>query len=129
MLGPMLLTGTVRSGKGNFSNWMEELQTLYTAKSGVALYPGSLDIELAVSYDLPTKGVILLEKEEYGGRVSVSLLPCSVSGIQGCIMRIDPNADGTGDHPKTIIEVAAQVRLRDALNVSDGDIVTIKVPD
>ena len=125
----MLLTGTVRSGKGNFSNWMEELQTLYTAKSGVALYPGSLDIELAVSYDLPTKGVILLEKEEYGGRVSVSLLPCSVSGIQGCIMRIDPNADGTGDHPKTIIDAAAQVRLRDALNVSDGDIVTIKVPD
>ncbi len=44
-------------------------------------------------------------------------------------MRIDPNADGTGDDPKTIIEVAAQVRLRDALNVSDGDIVTIKVPD
>jgi len=93
------------------------------------LYPGSLGIELAVSYDLPTKGVILLEKQEHGGRVSVSLLPCYVSGIQGCIMRIDPNADGTGDHPKTIIDAAAQVRLRDALNVSDGDIVTIKVPD
>ena len=44
-------------------------------------------------------------------------------------MRTDPNADGTGDHPKTIIEVAAQVRLRDALNASDGGIVTIKVPD
>jgi len=56
----MILTGTVRSGKGNFSNWMEELQPLYTAKSGVALYPGGLGIELAVSYDLPTKGVILL---------------------------------------------------------------------
>ena len=125
----MFLTGTVRSGKGNFSNWMEELQPLYTAKSGVALYPGSLDIELAVSDDLPTNGVILLEKEEYGGRVSVSLLPCSVSGIQGFIMRTDLDADGTGDHPKTIIEVAARVRFRDALNVSDGDIVTIKVPD
>ena len=61
--------------------------------------------------------------------MSVSLLPCSVSGIQGFIMRTDPNADGTGDHPKTIIDAAAQVRLRDALNVSDGDIVTIKVPD
>lgn len=61
--------------------------------------------------------------------MSVSLLPCSVSGIHGYIMRIDPNADGTGDHPKTIIEVAVQVRLRDALNVSDGDIVTLKVPD
>lgn len=61
--------------------------------------------------------------------MSVSLLPCSVSGIQGCVMRIDPNADGTGDHPKTIIDAAAQVRLRDALNVSDGDIVTTKVPD
>ena len=39
---------------------MLKLQTLYTAEMGVALYPGSLGIELAVSYDLPTKGVILL---------------------------------------------------------------------
>ena len=122
MLGPMLLTEIVRSGKGNFSYCMVKLQTLYTAETGVALYPGSLGIELAVSCDLPTK-------EEYGRRVSVSLLPCSVSGIQGCIMRIDPDADGTGDHPKTIIEVAVQARLGDALNVSDGDIVTNKVPD
>ena len=125
----MILTGTVRSGKGNFSYCMEKLQTLCNARTGVALYPGSLDSDLAVSYDLPVKDVIWLEKEAYGGRVSVSLLPCAVSGIEGFIMRPDPNADGTGDHPKTIIEVAAQVRLRDALNVSDVDFVTIKVPD
>ena len=108
---------------------MVKLQTLYTAETGVALYPGSLGIELAVSYDLPVKGVIRLEKEAYGGCVSVSLLPCAGSGIQEFIMRTDANADGTGDHPKTIIEVAAQVRLRDALNVPDVDFVTIKVPD
>ena len=125
----MILTGTVRSGKGNFSYCMEKLQTLCNARTGVALYPGSLDSDLAVSYDLPVKDVIWLEKEAYGGRVSVSLLPCAVSGIEGFIMRPDPNADGTGDHPKTIVEVAAQVRLRDALNVSDVDFVTIKVPD
>jgi len=125
----MILTGIVRSGKGNFSYCMEKLQTLCPARTGVALYPGSLDSGLAVSYDLPVKGVIRLEKEAYGGRVSVSLLPCAGPGIQGFIMRTDANADGTGDHPKTIIEVAAQVRLRDALNVSDVHFVTIKVPD
>ncbi|MDP6452975.1 MAG: DUF120 domain-containing protein [SAR202 cluster bacterium] len=125
----MILSGTVRSGKGDFSYWMGKLHALYTEKTGVTLYPGSLNIELAAPYDLPLEGVTRVEKEEYGGRVSVSILPCMVSGIHAFIMRTDQNADGSGDHPRTIIEVAAQVRLREALGLSDGDIVTVEVPD
>jgi riboflavin kinase len=92
---------------------MEKLHALYTEKTGVALYPGTLNIELAEPYDLPLEGVTRLEKEEYGGRVSVSILPCRVSGIHEFIVRTDQNAGGSGDHPRTIIEVAAQVRLRE----------------
>jgi len=123
----MKLTGKVRSGVGNFSYWMARLEPFYTARTGVKLFPGTLNIELDQPFDLPEKAVIRLEKEEYGGMVSVSILPCRFFDRHAFILRTDNNAANQGPHPTTIIEVACEVKLRDTFNLHDGDIVSVDI--
>jgi riboflavin kinase len=120
--------GKVVSGMGNFSFWIEKLHDYYFRKTGVHFYPGTLNVELEQPYSLP-KDVIRLEGHEYGGTVSVSMVPCTIEGRKAFLLRTDLNEQGRGHHPKTIIEIATEVRLRDALGLKDGDVVVIEIPD
>ena len=122
----MILKGKVKSGMNNLSYWMERLETYYTEKTGIKLFPGSLNIELEEDFILPSE-VIRLEKEEYGGTVSLSILPCKIFGRKAFIIRTDKNATGKGDHPLNIIEVATDVKLRDYYNLKDDDIVEVEI--
>jgi riboflavin kinase, archaea type len=123
-----LYKGRVVSGMGNFSFWIDKLHDHYWRKTGLHLYPGTLNVELDEPYSLP-KHVIRLEGQEYGGTVSVSMVPCSIGGRRAFLIRTDLNEQGRGHHPKTIIEIAADVRLRDALGLQDGDTVAIEIAD
>jgi riboflavin kinase len=119
-----VLKGVVVSGMGNFSYWIEKLESFYSQKTGMRLYPGTLNLRLPEPYSLPAD-VIRLEKEEYGGTVSVSLLPCTIFGRHAFLLRTDKNESGQGDHPRNIIEIATDVKLRDAYGLKDGDEVEI----
>lgn len=121
-----LLRGTVVSGMGNFSFWIEKLQEYYARKTGMQLFPGTLNLRLERPYSLP-KRVIRLEKEEYGGTVSVSLVPCTVFGRQCFLLRTDKNESGTGHHPKTIIEIATDIKLREHHHLQDGDQIEVEI--
>lgn len=114
------------SGLGNFSYWIEKLREHYFHKTGVILFPGTLNVQLDKPYTLP-KHVIRLEAAEYGGRVSVSLVPCSILRKSAFIVPTDASEQGRGHHPRTIVEIAADVRLRDVLHLEDGDVVEIVV--
>ena len=120
----MRLVGKVRSGMNSLSYWMDKLEYYYTLKTGVKLYPRSLNIELPEPYHLP-KDVIRLEGHEYGGTVSLSLLPCRVFDRKAFIIRTDKNASGEGDHPLNIIEVSTDGKLRDEYHLKDGDEVEV----
>ena len=122
----MLLRGEVVSGMGNFSYWIEKLQGHYLGKTGMAFYPGTLNVQLAEPYSLPER-VIRLEASEYGGRVSVSMVPCTIRGKKAFLLRTDANEQGRGHHPKTIVEIACDVRLREFLQLHDGDVVEIEI--
>jgi riboflavin kinase, archaea type len=121
-------TGKVVSGMQSFSYWMEKLQEHYLRKTGMHLYPGTLNVELDQPYSLPAK-VIRLEGHEYGGTVSVSMVPCTIEGRRAFVLRTDANEQGRGHHPKTILEIATDVKLRDALRLNDGDRVEIEICD
>jgi len=112
---------------GNFSYWIEKLESFYSQKTGMRLYPGTLNLRLPERYSLPAD-VIRLEKEEYGGTVSVSLLPCTIFGRHAFLLRTDKNESGQGDHPRNIIEIATDIKLRDAYQLNDGDEVEVQVP-
>jgi riboflavin kinase, archaea type len=122
-----ILKGVVVSGIGNFSFWLQKLESFYTQKTGMRLFPGTLNLRLAEPYSLPAD-VIRLEKEEYGGTVSVSLLPCTVFGRRAFLLRTDKNEEGQGDHPRSIIEIATDIKLRDACGLRDGDEVEVQLP-
>ncbi|HLC84657.1 MAG TPA: DUF120 domain-containing protein [Candidatus Nanoarchaeia archaeon] len=124
----MILKGHVSSGRGDFAQWIEKLKDYYFKKTGLLLYPGTLNIRLDKPYDLPKKR-IRLEKEEYGGTVSVNIVPCKIFGRKAFILRTDANEAGTGHHSKNIIELASDVRLRDEHKLKDGDVVEVEVED
>ena len=121
------LQGKVVSGLGNFGPWIHHLSGLYEKKTGMRLYPGTLNVELPAPYSLPAN-VIRLEANEYGGSVSVSIVPCQGFGRQAFLLRTDQNEQGIGHHPRNIIEVATDVRLRDAYQLNDGDWVEVVFP-
>ncbi len=121
----MILRGKVVSGIGNFSFWIDKLHDHYLRKTGMDLFPGTLNVSLAYPYTVP-KDVLRLEGEEYGGDVSVNLVPCSIFGRRAFILRTDANEQGRGHHPNTIVEIATDVKLRDRYHLNDGDDVEIE---
>jgi riboflavin kinase, archaea type len=119
-----VLRGKVVSGIGNFSYWIEKVHEHYFRKTGMRLFPGTLNLKLEEPYSLP-KQVIRLEAQEYGGTVSVNIVPCSIFGRTAFILRTDANEEGRGHHPRTIIEVATDLKLRDHFHLMDGDVVEV----
>jgi riboflavin kinase len=117
---------------GSFSYWIEKLQEHYLRKTGMRFYPGTLNVRLDAPYSLP-KQVIRLEAREYGGTVSVNMVPCVIQipgqsdGKQAFLLRTDANEEERGHHPKTIVEIAADVRLREHFGLKDGDGVEIEI--
>jgi riboflavin kinase, archaea type len=101
-------------------------EDLYERRTGVRLFPGSLNVDLGQEWLLPANAM-RLEPSEYGGRVGMNIVPCLIEAIPGFILRTDGNNAGNGDHPTSVIEVAAQVHLRSALNLMDGDVVEVIV--
>ena len=115
------------SGFASFGFWIERLNTFYAKKTGMRLYPGTLNIELPAPYSLPSN-VMRLEANEYGGTVSVNIVPCQILDHQAFLLRTDQNEQGTGHHSRNIIEIATDVRLRDAYQLKDGDSVEVELP-
>ena len=123
----LVLRGVVTTGRGDFGQWIEKLQDHYERKTGMRLFPGTLNLRLGEPFSL-SGDVIRLEKEEYGGRVSVNMIPCRILGRSAFILRTDQNENGSGHHPKTILEIATDVKLRDIFGLVDGDMVEVEIP-
>ena len=121
------IKGRVVSGLANFGFWIERLNSFYETKTGMRLYPGTLNIELPNPYSLPSN-VIRLEANEYGGRVSVNIVRCQIFDRRAFLLRTDQNEQGTGHHSRNIIEIAKDVRLRDLHQLKDGDWVEVELP-
>jgi len=121
-----VLRGKIESGTGDFAQWILKLSAHYEQKTGVRLYPGTLNVRLTDAYAVP-KECLRLEAHEYGGSVSVNIVPCHVFGRCAFILRTDANEQGTGSHPQTVVEIASDVKLRETYGLSDGDGVSIEI--
>ncbi len=125
----LILRGEIRTGVGNFSYWLDKLEPYYTRKTRMRLFPGTLNVHLTSgSYGAPTNA-LRLEKEEYGGRVSVSIVPCKIAGRKAFILRPDTDAGKYGDPPERILEIATDINLRDTYKLKDGDIVEVEISE
>lgn len=119
-----VLKGKVASGMGNFSYWIEKLSDHYLQKTGMRLFPGTLNVHLAEEYCRP-KAALRLEKEEYAGTVSVSIIPCEIFGRKAYILRTD-KAEQEAES-RRIIEIATDVKLRSTYRLNDNDGVEVTV--
>jgi CTP-dependent riboflavin kinase len=125
----MVLKGVVRSGKGDFSYWLGKLESFYTDKTGLKLFPGTLNLHLmGQTYPTPANA-LRLESQEYGGAVSVSIIPCRIFGRQAFALRTDNDDGKHGDPPESILEIATDVKLRDTYGLRDGDVVEVEIED
>jgi len=122
----MMLRGRVTGGVGSLAHWMTVHADLYEARTGVRLYPGSLNVVLDYSWHVACQR-LRLEPAEVG--VGLSIVPCTIEHLDAFILRTDKNDRGEGDHPPNIVEIASAVRLRDALALQDGDEVQIIIAE
>jgi riboflavin kinase len=122
----MKLIGKVGRGRGDFAQWIALLGDHYERKTGMRLFPGTLNVHLDAEYCLPAQR-IRLEGAEYGGNVSVNLVPCTIFGRRAFILRTDANEEGKGDHSRQVVEIATDIKLRDKYHLVDGSVVTIEV--
>lgn len=123
----MKLLGEIRTGKNDFSFWMEKLLPYYIQKTGMIFFPGTLNVHLIeCKYYFPVD-CIRLEKEEYGGTVSISMTPCIILAKNAYILRTDSDRGKHGYSPEQILEIATDVKLRDEFNLRDGDFIEVEV--
>jgi CTP-dependent riboflavin kinase len=122
--------GRVESGHGDYAQWIALYQEYYRAKTGLTLFPGTLNLDLAHPYELPSDKIIRLEGQEYGSRVSVSIVPVRIFERPGVILRPDlppwATAEDAADRLLTL-EVATDVKLREAYDLQDGDEVEVTI--
>jgi riboflavin kinase, archaea type len=125
-----VLRGKIVTGTGDYAQWITKYQEYYQAKTGMRLFPGTLNLRLDHPYELPSTKVIRLKGHEYGSRVSVSILPVSLFGRPGVILRTDSpswaTATSAADRLSTL-EVATDVKLRDVYGLKDGDQVEVTI--
>ncbi|MPZ74554.1 MAG: DUF120 domain-containing protein [Nitriliruptorales bacterium] len=119
-----VLRGRVARGIGDLARWMTQYSELFERKTGVRLYPGSLNVILDEPWTVDD-AALRLEPPEYG--VPMSIIPCEINGVRAFIVRTDKNDAGLGDHPPSVVEIAAATHLRTILGVSDGDEVVVVI--
>ena len=115
------------TGKNDFSFWMKKLSSYYIQKTEMNLFPGTLNVHLIdCKYYFP-ESCIRLEKEEYGGTASISMIECLIFSKKGYILRTDSNTGKHGYLPEQILEIATDIKLRDEFSLKDGDFIKVKV--
>ena len=122
------ITGKIISGtrQGAFFTQLDWVQAQCIEKLGFAPWPGTLNLEIrsdqvAVIEDMRLKnGIELISPDD--NFCSGHVMPVSVEGIPAAI--VIP-AEDVRVHAKNIVELISPGMLRDALNVKDGDLVTM----
>ena len=136
MSNKRVLKGRVVSGakKAAFFTQLDWVLEQCLEKLGFKPFPGTLNIEilpesLLDAESIPGKKGIELIPPEPNGPIdstfcTAQVLPVSIEGIDGAIIIPEEKVK---IHDKNIIEAIAPVNLKDALNVDDGDTVTLTI--
>ena len=130
MSNKLVIKGRVVSGakKAAFFTQLDWVLQQCSEKLGFKPFPGTLNIEI-LPESLPEvesiqqeKGIELIPPDPTFCIAQV--LPVAIEGIDAAV--IIPE-EKVRMHSKNIIEAIAPVNLKDALNVDDGDIITLTI--
>ncbi len=127
----IVIRGKVFSGlgEGRYYVSLDGYKRQFIDKLGFEPYPGTLNIripkeELYFRRRLNCENGILISGFSTGDRTfgDVKAFKCKVNGINGAV--VIPQRT---HYPLNVLEIIAPVKLRDALNLKDGDIVEVEV--
>lgn len=128
------VSGRVVSGvqRASFFTQLNWVQEQCMEKLGFRPFPGTLNLNMdVIEEDQPTvqelrkkEGVKLISPDP--NYCAATVLPVYLGSIKGAI--VIP-AEDVDVHGRDVIEVLAPLRLRDALQLKDGDLVTLVVDD
>lgn len=127
-----ILRGRVESGKNDASKWLSLFNPEYSRKLGMLVFPGSLNLRLGRPFDWLASRyqphIIPFGQAEYGGERDILLLPCTLAtcGRRSAFLwtPIHPTF-GVGE--ADVVEVVADVKLRDAYRLTDGSVVEVEL--
>ena len=127
-----VLTGKIVSGvrQAAYFTQLDWVQDQCMDKLGFRPYPGTLNLEIEED-SLPV--LEELQKQEAKKLIptdpnfcTARVLPVSLRSEKGAI--IVP-AEDVQVHGKNIVEIIAPLRIKDALNLNDGDSLTVVIKD
>lgn len=124
----MTLQGTVTDGLGRGADYvgMEPYQDRFERTAGFRPYPGTLNLYVTVEerdrFEAAVDPKHIDPFTHDGERYSaVDVYPARIDDVPVAVLRMEIT-----DHPDTIAEVIAPVRLRDDIGLEDGDEVTVR---
>ena len=128
----IVLVGRVQAGKGDASRWLSLFNDAYFRKTGMSVFPGSLNLALEAPCNWFAPAIkdrtVWFGREEYGGERDILLVPCvlaNLSGERGMLWTPTTAARYRSD--PWVVEVIAAVNLRAIYGLSDGDSVEIHI--
>jgi CTP-dependent riboflavin kinase len=128
----LILTGKIVSGAGEgaYFTQIEWVSRQCSEKLGFIPYPGTLNLDIAEEFFVTVES---LEKEK--GIELISPDPKFCNGKAFPVLLGEMRAaiimpeEKVRVHPKNIIEIIAPLNLKAALNLKDGDSVTVVLGD
>ena len=128
-----LLVGKVQTGFGDASRWLKLFNVAYSEKLGIPVFPGSLNIALDHVFDwfdaCYETHRIWFGREEYGGARDILLLPCELISLDHRKAFLwTPTTAARDRRDPWVVEIVADVNLRDQFGLQDGDLVEIRIP-
>lgn len=126
------LAGRIWSGKKDASYWLQRFHAPYYRKTGINIFPGSLNLELECGFDWYAKQyqpyIVWFGREEYGGERDILLLPCILPKLDAKQAFLWSTTTAAHDRPnKNLIEVITDVPLRASYGLVDGDAVVVEL--
>lgn len=121
----MKLEGKVFSGEGEASEFLElEPYAQFIKEQFGEFFPGTLNLRIIKAGELREKSggerleSFCFQSRDYGG---LTLYPISFEGRDAAVIKPDRSRYG-----EEVIEVVAEKRLRDELDLEDGDTVEVR---
>ena len=128
-----LFVGKIQAGFGDASRWLKFFNAAYSEKLGMPVFPGSLNIALDHVFDwLDARykaHTIWFGREEYGGERDILLLPCELVSLDHRRAFLwTPTTAARDRRDFWVVEIVADVNLRNHFGLQDGYPVEIRVP-
>ncbi|WP_246939517.1 DUF120 domain-containing protein [Bacillus pinisoli] len=116
-----VIRGKVVKGINERSRWMNKLESYYTSKTGIRLFPGSIQIQL-LDY---CKQSTYIHKNSMNKKDECYQI-CYVNGIK--VYYMEPMDSTFRKSSQSIIEIVSDLDLIKSLRLSEGEEVEVMMP-